>query len=242
MTNLNENEFTESSNNQQQSQQQQKDYDAAYMSKGMFDGFFGCIRPFIHLWTHKATNLKSHLVEKAADFGTSGGNEDLEIPFEDLKDLQWVGSGAQGCVFKGTLNGQLVAIKKVKSKEEANIRHLKRLNNPNLVKFKGVSFNGDKFFCIIMEFCAHGQLYTHLSNLSAEKKFLKPSLMIDWLTQITNGMNYLHSNKIIHRDLKSPKYVTVFLNKIVKKEYFCYNFTSVLGSQPFIWILDWMDD
>lgn len=97
-----------------------------------------------------------------------------------------------------------MAIKKVKSKEEANVKHLMRLNHPNLVKFKGMSFNGEKFYCIVMEYCQHGQLYTYLSNLK-DKELLKPSLMIDWSKQIANGMNYLHINKIIHRDLKSPK-------------------------------------
>jgi mitogen-activated protein kinase kinase kinase 13 len=164
-------------------------------SKHLFEGIFGCIRPFISLWYNKA-NLKEKYRRES--------NSEISIPFEDLKNLQWLGSGAQGCVFKGLLKNEEVAIKKVKSKEEANIKHLLRLNHENLVKFKGVSFNGDKFFCIIMEYCPYGQLYTRLNNLK-EKSLLKPSLMIDWAKQIARGMNYLHLNKFIHRDLKSPK-------------------------------------
>ena len=51
----------------------------------------------------------------------NGNGELVNIPFDQLKNLQWLGSGAQGCVFKGLLNNEEVAIKKVKSKEEANV-------------------------------------------------------------------------------------------------------------------------
>ncbi len=54
-----------------------------------------------------------------------------------------------------------------------------------------------------MEFCPFGQLYTYLN--SKEDTLLKPDQILDWSKQIANGMNYLHQNKIIHRDLKSPK-------------------------------------
>ena len=164
-----------------------------YSNKSLIDGLFGCIQPIIKFWSATASNLNN---DEAA--------EECDVPFESLSDMQWLGSGAQGCVFKGLLNNAEVAIKKVKSKEEANIRHLRKLNHPNLVKFKGVSFNGDKFYCIIMEFCPYGQLYTYLNNTN-QKAVLKPARMMDWSKQIANGMNYLHLNKIIHRDLKSPK-------------------------------------
>ncbi|NWT07131.1 M3K12 kinase, partial [Mionectes macconnelli] len=57
-------------------------------------------------------------------------------------------------------------------------------------------------YCIIMEFCAQGQLY---EVLRAGRK-VTPSLLVDWSMGIAGGMNYLHLHKIIHRDLKSPKW------------------------------------
>jgi serine/threonine protein kinase len=159
----------------------------------IFDGLFGCMKPIMNLWSSTKSNLNM-----SAEL-----SDDYDVPFDALTNMVWLGSGAQGCVFKGMLYGQEVAIKKVKSKEEANIRNLRKLSHPNLVKFKGASFNGDSFFCIIMEFCRYGQLYSFLNN-AKEKTVLRPTRMMNWAKQIAAGMNYLHSNKIIHRDLKSP--------------------------------------
>lgn len=49
-------------------------------------------------------------------------------------DLEWVGSGAQGAVFSGKLNSQIIAIKKVRDIRETEVRHLAKLNNENIVK------------------------------------------------------------------------------------------------------------
>lgn len=159
----------------------------------VLDGLFGCMKPIMNLWSSNKPTMSN----------SDQCTDDYDVPFDALTDMVWLGSGAQGCVFKGLLYGQEVAIKKVKSKEEANIRNLRKLNHPNLVKFKGASFNGDKFFCIIMEFCRYGQLYSFLNN-AKERAVLRPARMMDWAKQIASGMSYLHGNKIIHRDLKSP--------------------------------------
>lgn len=70
------------------------------------------------------------------------------------------------------------------------------------VLFRGVCTQAP-CYCIIMEYCAQGQLY---EVLRAGRK-ITPSLLVDWAMGIAGGMNYLHLHKIIHRDLKSPKYI-----------------------------------
>ena len=59
-----------------------------------------------------------------------------EIAFEHITDLLWLGSGAQGAVFRGKYKGYEVAVKKVRNYQETEIRHLRRLNHPNIIKFK----------------------------------------------------------------------------------------------------------
>lgn len=62
----------------------------------------------------------------------------FEIKFEEISSLRWLGSGAQGAVFYGKHRGQEVAVKKVKHLKEINIRHLRKLNHPNIITFKYV--------------------------------------------------------------------------------------------------------
>ena len=60
-----------------------------------------------------------------------------------------------------------------------------------------------------MEFYPNGQLYEVLRN----GRQITPSLLVKWSKQIADGMHYLHVHKIIHRDLKSPKLVTIKISQ-----------------------------
>uniref|UniRef100_H2TUK3 mitogen-activated protein kinase kinase kinase n=1 Tax=Takifugu rubripes TaxID=31033 RepID=H2TUK3_TAKRU len=132
-------------------------------------------------------------------------DEAWEVPFEEISDLQWVGSGAQGAVFLGKLHGQEVAVKKVRNIKETDIKHLRKLKHPNIITFKGICTQAP-CYCIIMEYCAQGQLY---EVLRAGRK-IQPCLLMDWAMGIAGGMNYLHLHKIIHRDLKSPNMLITY--------------------------------
>lgn len=127
--------------------------------------------------------------------------DDWEIPFEQITDLNFLGSGGQGMVFSGMLRNQPVAVKKVLDIKETDIKNLRKLNHPNIVKFKGVCTQAP-CFSIVMEFCPYGPLY---DLLKSQKNVVTTSRVVSWAKQITSGMQYLHSQKIIHRDLKSPK-------------------------------------
>uniref|UniRef100_A0A8P4KAP1 mitogen-activated protein kinase kinase kinase n=1 Tax=Dicentrarchus labrax TaxID=13489 RepID=A0A8P4KAP1_DICLA len=161
---------------------------------GFLEGLFGCLRP---VWTMIG---KAYSTEHKHNL-----DEAWEVPFEEISDLQWVGSGAQGAVFLGKLHGQEVAVKKVRNIKETDIKHLRKLKHPNIITFKGICTQAP-CYCIIMEYCAQGQLY---EVLRAGRQ-IHPSLLMDWAMGIAGGMNYLHLHKIIHRDLKSPNMLITY--------------------------------
>ncbi|XP_063910272.1 mitogen-activated protein kinase kinase kinase 13-like isoform X2 [Zophobas morio] len=159
------------------------------LNKGWITGIFGCLRPVLSIIGKGAVNeiKNSH-------------QDDWEIPFEQITDLTYLGCGGQGIVFSGMLNNQPVAVKKVLDIKETDIRNLRKLNHPNIVKFKGVCTQ-PPCLSIVMEFCPYGPLSDLLKK---QKKVVTTNRVVSWAKQITSGMHYLHSQKIIHRDLKSP--------------------------------------
>ncbi|KAM9347245.1 mitogen-activated protein kinase kinase kinase 13 [Symphorus nematophorus] len=168
-------------------------------SGGFLEGLFGCLRP---VW---------NIIGKTYSTEYKLQQQDMwEVPFEEISELQWLGSGAQGAVFLGKFRSEEVAIKKVREQKETDIKHLRKLKHPNIISFKGVCTQAP-CYCIIMEYCAQGQLY---EVLRAGRK-VTPRMLVDWASGIASGMNYLHLHKIIHRDLKSPN-VLVTHNDTVK--------------------------
>lgn len=90
------------------------------------DGIFNCMKPVLSL-IGKSSSLHEVRMRNV---------DDWEIPFEIISDIEWLGSGAQGAVFSGKLYNDIVAVKKVKDVRETDIRHLRKLNHENIVKFK----------------------------------------------------------------------------------------------------------
>ncbi|CAG9781708.1 unnamed protein product [Diatraea saccharalis] len=133
------------------------------------------------------------------DLKTSKEDE-WEVPFEAITDMVYLGSGAQGVVFGGNLRGEMVAVKKLRDKSETNIKHLRKLNHENIVRFRGVCTQAP-VYGVIMEFCQYGPLFEFLHSGAC----FAPKQILKWAKEIAHGMTYLHNHKIIHRDLKSPK-------------------------------------
>jgi len=93
--------------------------------------------------------------------------------------------------------------------KEANL--LKSLHHENIVKIED-SFQYDNFqkFGMLLEFCDGGDLSKYIKERKHKKIHLEESKIIEIFKQILDGLEYLHSKKIIHRDLKS---LNIFLHK-----------------------------
>ena len=57
-------------------------------------------------------------------------------------------------------------------------------------------------YCIVMEYCRLGNLYDYIRRIETK---IMPLDVIQWSREICTGMQFLHSKKLIHRDLKSLK-------------------------------------
>ncbi len=77
------------------------------------------------------------------------------------------------------------------------IELLSKINHKNIIKYYGSFKKHDKLH-IILEYCQSGSL---LSLLKKYKHF-NESMIKGYITQILDGLEYLHYHNIIHRDIK----------------------------------------
>ncbi len=80
----------------------------------------------------------------------------------------------------------------------------RRISHPSLIRIDDVIVRGD-VLTPIMEFAERGSLYSILRESS---KPLPLSLVIQWMTEMVEGVAALHAKGVVHRDL-TPKNVLV---------------------------------
>lgn len=66
--------------------------------------------------------------------------------------------------------------------------------------------------CIVTEFMSGGSVYDYLHK---QKKTLNMSILLRFAIDVSKGMDYLHQNNIIHRDLKAAN-LLLDENEVVK--------------------------
>ncbi|KAM3072905.1 Protein kinase of the Mitotic Exit Network [Clarireedia jacksonii] len=140
-----------------------------------------------------------------------------------LKDYrlgECLGKGAFGSVYKafnwGT--GEAVAVKQIKLGDlpkselrmiEAEIDLLKNLNHDNIVKYLGFVKSSD-CLNIILEYCENGSLHSICKSYG---KFPE-NLVGVYMGQILLGLQYLHDQGVIHRDIKGANILTTKDGKV----------------------------
>ncbi|XP_032797168.2 uncharacterized protein LOC116933517 isoform X2 [Daphnia magna] len=114
-----------------------------------------------------------------------------------------LGRGGFGLVFKGKFGGREVAVKRVelrhvdKREEEAMLK----LEHPNIVKLLHCEKDND-FMYYALELCVASLDQLFLESDDPQKYEGPTPRQIKVFSQLANGLEYIHSKKLIHRDIK----------------------------------------
>lgn len=135
------------------------------------------------------------------------GIGDPLIQHKDLEFIQLIGNGGFGEVWYGRYlpTNQEVAIKKLRAREltqtiMSEIQIHARLRNRFVLRFIG--YTNTLPFCIVTEYMPNGTLYDaiHSPDSQVEMRGTDKTMIA---MSIAMGMEYIHSQGIIHQDFKS---------------------------------------
>lgn len=161
--------------------------------------------------------------------------EEWEIDLSKLVIRYVIAQGTFGTVYRGTYDGQDVAVKlldwgadgavtdaqtsalRASFQQEVAVWH--KLDHPNVTKFIGASMgtadlkipqnptNSDqgsfpaRACCVVVEYLPSGTLKQYL--IKNMRKKLPYKVVIQIALDLARGLSYLHSEKIVHRDVKT---------------------------------------
>lgn len=141
------------------------------------------------------------------------GYDDWTIDLRRLHMGPPFAQGAFGRLYKGTYNGEDVAVKilerpennvetmlKMESAFAKEVTMLAAVKHQNVVRFIGAC-RKPMVWCIVTEYARGGSVRSFLSKRQSRAVPLK--LAVKQAQDVARGMEYLHSLDIIHRDLKS---------------------------------------
>ncbi|THH21009.1 hypothetical protein EW146_g466 [Bondarzewia mesenterica] len=123
---------------------------------------------------------------------------------------RFIGSGAFGSVYLAVNldSGSLMAVKEIKFQEVSGLpnlytqirdelRVMEMLHHPNVVEYYGIEVHRDKVY-IFEEYCQGGSLAALLEHGRIEDE----GIIQVYTMQMLEGLAYLHSKGIAHRDIK----------------------------------------
>ncbi|XP_047377112.1 myosin-IIIa [Sciurus carolinensis] len=136
-------------------------------------------------------------------------------PSDTWEITETIGKGTYGKVFKvlNKKNGQKAAVKildpihDIDEEIEAEYNILKSLSDhPNVVKFYGIYFkkdkiNGDKLW-LVLELCNGGSVTDLVKGFLKRGERMSEPIIAYILHEALMGLQHLHNNKTIHRDVK----------------------------------------
>nr|XP_033321769.1 kinase suppressor of Ras 2 isoform X3 [Megalopta genalis] len=155
-----------------------------------------------------------------------------DIPYDELKIGEPIGTGRFGTVYRGYWHGN-VAIKvlnmdyyldddKTLEAFKLEVATFRKTRHENLVLFMGACMKPPRL-AIVTSMSKGMTLYTHI-HLRKDKFNMNKTTVI--AQQISQGMGYLHARGIIHKDLKS-KNIFLESGKVVITDFGLFSVTKL---------------
>lgn len=143
----------------------------------------------------------------------------------DYEDVKVVGRGQYGKAHLVRSKDQEYYIAKTidltclssKERETAlqEVALLRRLDHANIVAYKDNFYMGETLV-IIMQYCEGGDLQTYIKEKLKEKKRIQEAQIMHYFVQILHALQYIHGERILHRDLKTSNLFLMARREVVK--------------------------
>ena len=138
------------------------------------------------------------------------------------KFIKNLGSGSYGqVVLAEDRNKELFAVKKFPLYDKSSylsfkneIKILKKIKHKNLIKIFDY-YKDRSFIYLVMEYAPYGDLDNYIRSLKNKGKLISNNTIDNIISQVTEGIDYLHINNIIHRDIKTSN-ILVFNENLFK--------------------------
>lgn len=158
-----------------------------------------------------------HLEMLAGMSDVVGSDKPILLSYQELQDATQDFSEAnliQGSVYRGRINGQLVAIKQMKGNMSQELKILCQVHHSNLVKLVGMCIGGSEHLFLVYEYAENGSLNDCLQNQAAigRNRFSQSTAYLPWTARVrialdvASGLDYIHNYtnpSFVHKDVKS---------------------------------------
>lgn len=140
----------------------------------------------------------------------------------DCENVESIGAGSFADIYQGTYNGAQVALKRLRLFQtlgEEKIAELrkefyheallwKNLLHKNILPFLGVDNSVFRDgFCMVLPWMQLGNIRSLIDDLREREDFTDRNLFLQihrWIREIAEGLAYLHTEGIVHADLRGP--------------------------------------
>ena len=139
---------------------------------------------------------------------------------EQYRILEKLNSGSMGTVFKllRLRDSAVLVLKRIplldltdeqRDQAKLEVELMKQLHHPHIVAYCDAFLFNDEDLCIVMEHLNGGDLSQAIVAVKEKRLSYSEAEVLNYFVQILLALHYLHSHRILHRDLKTQN---VFIN------------------------------